>query len=124
MIGHFEEATRNCGRLKFRPQALKKNICVSVDQSRKRSGAPVRRDGGNSRLLPEKIAEQFAIGPHDPARSFSKEIEMLKRSDAEEFTGKNRCRAVKIVQPAHLPREIRLRQNPAASETAHAVSLR
>ena len=72
----------------------------------------------------EKIAEQFAIGLHDAARSFSKEIEMLKRGYAEEFTGINRCRAVKIVQAAHLPREIRLRQNPAASQTADAVNFR
>ena len=34
---------------------------------------------------------------------------------AKQFTGMNRCRTVKIIQPAHLPREIGLRQNPAAS---------
>ena len=63
----------------------------------------------------KKIAKQFSIGLNDRARSFAKKIEMLERSDAKEFTGKNRCRAVKIIQATHLPREIGLRQNPAAS---------
>ena len=31
MIGHFEEATGNCGRVKFRSQALEKNVSVSVE---------------------------------------------------------------------------------------------
>ena len=58
------------------------------------------------------------------ARSFAKQIEMLERSDAEEFAGMNRSGTVKIIQTAHLPREIRLRQNPAASQTAHTINLR
>ena len=33
VIGHFEEATRNCGRVEFRSQALKKSVGVSVEQS-------------------------------------------------------------------------------------------
>ena len=49
---------------------------------------------------------------------------MLESSDAEEFARENRCRTIKIVQPAHLPREIRLRQNPAASQAAEAVYFR
>ena len=59
--------------------------------------------------LHQKIAEQFAIGLNYRARAFTKKIEILKRGCAKHFTGKNRCRAVKIVQTTHLPREIRLR---------------
>ena len=49
---------------------------------------------------------------------------MLERSDAEEFARMHGRGAVKIVQAAHLPREVRLRQNPAASQTAYTVNLR
>ena len=34
----------------------------------------------------------------------------------------NRCRAVKIIQAVHLQREIRLRQDPAAAQTADAIN--
>src|SRR5262249_46493376 len=71
----------------------------------------------------EKIAKQFAIGFYDPARSLPKKIEMLERRDAEQLARMNRRRAVKIIQPAHFPRKIRLRQNPAASQTADAIDL-
>ena len=33
MIRHFEEATWNCGGVEFRPQALKKRVGVSAEQS-------------------------------------------------------------------------------------------
>ena len=114
MIGHFEEATGTA------------DVSNSVRKRwRKPSAFPLSNRGND--VVPQnvetaerfdcclKIAEQFAIGLNYRARAFTKKIEILERGDAKQFTGKNRCRTVKIIQAAHLPREIRLRQNPAAS---------
>src|SRR6266480_3712658 len=49
---------------------------------------------------------------------------MLERGDAEQLARINSRGGIKIIQAAHLPREIRLRQDPSASETADAVHLR
>src|SRR6266536_2632956 len=49
---------------------------------------------------------------------------MLERGDAEQLARINRCRAIKIIQAAHLPCEIGLRQYPSASQAANSVNLR
>ena len=49
---------------------------------------------------------------------------MLERSDAEQLARINGRGAVKIIQAAYLPREIRLRQGPTASQTADTVNFR
>src|ERR1041385_1381768 len=47
---------------------------------------------------------------------------MLERTDANHFAGMNRRCTVKIIQAAHLPREIWLRHNPTTSQAADTVN--
>src|SRR5207244_3466409 len=49
---------------------------------------------------------------------------MLERGHAKQLARVNGCGTIKIIQAAHIPREIRLRQNPSTSQTADAVNLR
>src|SRR6266542_3355790 len=74
--------------------------------------------------MKEKIPKQFAIRIHDVARFFAKPIQVLERGDSEKLSRVNWRRTKEIIQPAHLPCEVRTRQDPAASQSADAVNLR
>src|SRR4030095_1713903 len=108
----------------YRSEAVKEKSGSSVAQSDKRSCTPICWHGSKRRLPLQKIAKQFAICFQNPASSFTKQIEMLKCNDAEQFTRINRRRAIEIVQAAHLPGQIRTCQNPFTSQAADAVNFR
>src|SRR5205823_1701727 len=57
------------------------------------------------------------------AHAFAKQIEMFEGGEAEKIAWENRRSAKKVIQAAHLPSEIRLRQDPSASQTADTVHL-
>src|SRR5438094_8607996 len=74
-------------------------------------------------MLRETIQKQVTVGFHDPARAFAKKIQVLEGGDAEKLAWEDRRSTKKVIQAAHLPSEIRLRQDPSASQTADTVHL-
>jgi hypothetical protein len=83
VIGHFEKATWNYGSVKLCTQPFQEIIGVASSQLHEGGRAPICPDCSKRRLSHEKIPKQFSISIHNPARFFSKPIQVLECGDSE-----------------------------------------